>query len=201
MFLASRLTVPYPPLTGSGSQLGHIRDDGIQALNARAIVSQQILHHQNHRQTVDTDFTRILNPALENRIYPYVVGPYGNNLPPTVASVELQHNEPSWLFDRILLDLVHSQRNLLRRGASASEVVGSSSFQAAAFVQRTARELIDPVSRVITDVMVTFEEIQVPERLACAWLLHRVLQVRATVSLVIFEATQSRALTNGCSGK
>jgi hypothetical protein len=201
MFPASRLTVPYPSFTRSGSQLDHIPDDGVQALDARAIVSQQILRHQNDRQIADTDPTRHFKPALESWMYPYVVGPYGNSLPPTVASVLPQHNEPSWLFDRILLDLVHSQRDLLRRGGSASEAVGPPSFQAAAFVHLAARELIDPVSRVITDVMVTFEEIQVPERLACAWLLHRVLQVRATTSLVILEATQSRALTDGCSGK
>ena len=151
-------------------------------MGLRSSSSQADIHAAELEKTYEPLRLHAIFPQAQTREPPSTespTGPYGLTMPAGAASNVPAHTAANWPYDRILLDLLHWRRSLLARGHPIAEVISPSHFQAAFLALPDVPFTIGPLSRVITDLMLTFKEVRLPERVAFAWMVHRVLQVRS----------------------
>lgn len=143
-----------------------------------SLVGQHTIEEDSHQAPLHISQSVLGELPLKPPAEDICIGPHGICMPETVSSTVLPPSEVAWPFDQILLALIDTQRDLLDRNTPVPEVIGPSRFQSAALALPDFETNIHVTHRVISAALSTFEEIRPPERLAYAWTLHRMLQVR-----------------------
>lgn len=97
------------------------------------------------------------------------------------------HISPTCPLDQILLGFFNSQRELLGSGASPETVIGPPRPSAKVLIRPGSSSSIDPISKVMSEVMMTFLYVGKAEQLALFYLMHQTMRVRFSVPLYLFE--------------
>jgi hypothetical protein len=85
--------------------------------------------------------------------------------------------------DQILLDFISSRRALLARGMPVESVVGPETPSVKAILYPHLVDSVHIITRVISEIMLTFSTFDLPEKLALVYKMHLTLRV------IIFPST------------
>ena len=81
-------------------------------------------------------------------------------------------------FDHILLDLVDARRALLSSGSRLEEAIGPAQADVAGLFQASKLLKSHQISRILVEMMHTFAHVNLPERAAFMYKIHKTLRVR-----------------------
>jgi hypothetical protein len=109
-----------------------------------------------------------------------------HRLPPTqsprlsiargVAGTPCLHSQPTCPLDKILLDFVETQRRIAET-STTSAISRSQRLSVAGIVMSDFHVVHDPLSRMLSDVMSTFEHVKIPEKLGMVSKMHATTRV------------------------
>lgn len=97
--------------------------------------------------------------------------------PSTIASVLVKHTTATCPLDQILLDFIGFRRAMAAQTSDVEAVTGPAQPFVQAFVQRDNMIGLHPTCRVLTDVLLTFEHVSLPEKIAFMFVMFRTLRV------------------------
>lgn len=101
-----------------------------------------------------------------------------------IHEVLCEHPRPTCPFDHILLDLINARKLILSDGSSIDEAIGPSQADIAGLFDSQKVQLSHPISRILVEMMHTFGHVNLPERAAFMYKIHKTLRVSAFTETV-----------------
>lgn len=80
--------------------------------------------------------------------------------------------------EKIVLDFIASRRTLAARGLPADAVLGPDRPLVQGFVNPENIKAVHPVCQTLTEILLTFTDVALPEKLAFMFIMFRTLRVR-----------------------
>lgn len=87
------------------------------------------------------------------------------------------HNIATCPLDQILLDFLSSRRSLLARGTPVESLLGPEKPAVKAILYPDLVDSVHTISRVISDIMLTFSTVKLPEKLGFVYKMYHTLRV------------------------
>lgn len=100
-----------------------------------------------------------------------------------VQEVVCKHPYRTCPFDHILLDLVHSRKLILAGGSSVNEAIGPAQADIAGLFDSQKLQRSHPISQILVEMMQTFAHVNLPERAAFMYKIHKTLRVSESQEL------------------
>ena len=94
-----------------------------------------------------------------------------------VQEVVCEHPYRTCPFDHILLDLVDARKLILSGGSSVDEAIGPAQADFAGLFHAQKVQRSHPISRILVEMMQTFAHVNLPERAAFMYKIHKTLRV------------------------
>jgi hypothetical protein len=95
----------------------------------------------------------------------------------SVYAVLPTHLLPTCPLDEILLDFLSSHKDMLSKGVALETVVGPEKPTAKAFLNPELSSSVHSISRVLSEVLLTFPYVHQPEKLAFFYVMHKTMRV------------------------
>ncbi|KAJ5668464.1 uncharacterized protein N7477_007034 [Penicillium maclennaniae] len=96
--------------------------------------------------------------------------------PSSIESVLVKHTTATCPLDQILLDFIGFRRAMAAQAADVEAVTGPAQPFVQAFVQRDNMIGLHPTCRVLTDVLLKFEHVNLPEKIAFMFVMFRTMR-------------------------
>jgi hypothetical protein len=133
--------------------------------NADLVAFQSVTEHPEHQHPPSQAFTTTTVPPSPRP-----------SIARGVAGAACFHSQPTCPLDRILLDFVEMQRRIAETSAIPT-ITSSQRLSVAGIVKSESHVVHDPLSRMLSDVMSTFEHVKIPEKLGMVSKMHATTRV------------------------
>lgn len=151
--------------------------------------TQQLTAADTTSDVVDPNATSNLPSTLSHfSLYP-------PQITSTVSAVMPSHLPPTCPLDRILLNLLSSRRDMVAQGTPLDTVLGPPKAIMTALIDKSLASTVHPISRVISEVLSTFPNVELPQKMGMFYKIYFTMRVHSPSSFHVPHLFTSARLT------